>query len=149
MFELLKNNIISCVLVILICLCLFLLLNKVYVTDSVEDSVEDYVDNKNSKFIFLYMDGCKFCEDLKKNIWKTNNDNGEFQKAVRTNPNLKHKVKLYSYNTTDRESIKRKKYVNESGGYPTLVLEKSNGKYKIYDGPRDTPHLINWLIKHS
>ena len=140
MLKLIKDNIKTVILVLLVIISLYLILDK--------GNKEEFSDCKKSKFIFLYMDGCKYCDDLKK-IWNTNGLPKEFQNKVNDDKNLKNKVRLLSYKNDSEEHDKRIDSVKESGGYPTLVLEKCNGKSRIYDGARNTESLLAWLRKNA
>ena len=140
MIKLLKNNYKTIILVLLIILVLYLVYEK--------NDKEQFNNCRKAKFIFLYMDGCKYCDDLKK-IWNTNGLPKEFQNKVNNDKNLKNKVRLLSYKNDSEEHDKRIDSVKESGGYPTLVLEKCNGKSIIYDGARNTGSLLAWLRKNA
>jgi|TARA_B110000259_G_scaffold185424_1_gene234428 thioredoxin-related protein len=141
MIQLLKKNIKSIILILLLCLCIFLVYEK--------NNKENFNENcTKSKFIFLYIDGCKYCDDLKK-LWNPNGLPAEFQKELKKHHSLKNKVELYAYKDNHDEHKKRLGHIKRSGGYPTLLLEKCNGKTKIHNGPRDTKSLISWLINNA
>jgi thioredoxin-related protein len=141
MIKILQKNIKSIILVLLVCLCLFLIYDK--------KSKESFKEHcKKSKFMFLYIDGCKYCDDLKE-IWKTSGLPGELQNEVKEHHSLKDKVKLLSYKDNEIEHKQRVHHVRKSGGYPTLLLEKCDGSTKLYNGTRDTKSLISWLSKNA
>jgi len=140
MIKILQKNIKIIILVLLVCLSIFLMYDK--------KNKENFKQNcKKSKFMFLYIDGCKYCDDLKE-IWKTNGLPGEFQNEIKKHYSLKNKVELLSYKDNEKEHKQRLNHVKKSGGYPTLLLENCDGKSKIHNGSRDTKSLINWLSKN-
>lgn len=136
MIKLLKNNYKTIILLLLIILVLYLVYEK--------NDKEQFNNCRKAKFIFLYMDGCKYCDDLKK-IWNPNGLPREFQKKIKKDSVLKDKVELLAFKNNTQEHDKRIELIKESGGYPTLVLEKCNGRRKIYNGARDTDSFLLWL----
>lgn len=140
MIKLIKKNIKTITLILVVCLC-------IYLADDYYKNKENYTNEcKNAKFIFLHVDGCIHCEKLKE-IWNPNGKAREFQQNIKNDPDLKKKVNLKAYKDDDPEHKKRLNHVEKNGGYPTLILEKCDNTTKLYQGDRSSKSMSQWLNK--
>ena len=75
-------------------ICLFVCL-CIYLANDYNKNKENYTDEcKYAKFIFLHVNGCGHCEDVKK-IWNPSGKSREFQKTIANDSKLKKDRNLY------------------------------------------------------
>jgi len=108
-------------------------LNKRVVIDETRNQVREYFDNKTAKLKLYYADWCGHCRNFKPIF------DGELSNMV-----LKEGLpcELVKVNADQNEEEVR---ANNIQGFPTMILEKSNGEKIEYEGSRGPREIVEFL----
>lgn len=92
----------------------------------------EYFEGSTPKLIFMYMNGCSWCEKFAPEWAK-----------------LETKyAKVLSLHKIERSDPEAKKYSDHVAGYPTILLEKTDGKIVKFSGQR-TVEGIDAFLKEN
>ena len=124
------NNIFYMLLIIFIVFAIGFLIN--YLLGNKLTNSYEGLENKKVQIFYYWMDGCQHCKNF-------NAEWDKFAKLNNLNPNLNV---LKVQNTDSNIPSKHEKVIE---GYPTVFLEKKNGKIILYTGDRTESALTDWV----
>lgn len=105
--------------------------------DGPSESKDSKDSSKGSKLVFLYMNGCGWCEKFKPQ-WDT--FSSTYAASLATN-----KIELGYYERNDERA---KQYDGHAKGYPTVLLVKSD-KVTVFEGDRTPEGLVAFLNENG
>ena len=124
------NNIFYILLIIFLVFAIGFIVN--YLMGNKLTNSYEGLENKKSIVAYYWMDGCQHCKNF-------NAEWDKFASYHNKNPELT----VYKVQNTDKNIPSEHEKVIE--GYPTVLLEKTNGEIVVYSGDRTEAALNDWL----